>query len=85
MHAMAYHGGLEMVVLFGGDGEGELLDDTWAWDGSSWIDLDVDARPEGRLGHAMAYDSARERIVLFGGNPGHDAEQFGDTWELVLE
>ena len=34
--AMAYDEARRRVVLFGGDGEHGLLDDTWEWDGREW-------------------------------------------------
>ncbi len=78
-HAMVYDEGLELVILFGGnDDDGELLDETWTWDGVRWRKLELDERPPPRHRHAMAYDRERAQIVLFGGDD--DNGPVGDTW-----
>lgn len=69
------------VVLFGGRlVGGGLSDQTWEWDGVSWLRRTVAITPPARTRHSMAYDEARGRIVLFG---GRDANLVGldDTWE----
>jgi hypothetical protein len=73
------------AVLFGGEGAGGLLDDTWLLeadaDGTRWTRLDPAVRPGPRAWHAMGYDPARRAVVVFGGSaPGgaRDAE----VWEL---
>lgn len=85
--ALAYDAARRVVVLFGGVGESTTgvreLDDTWEWDGVTWVERAVMRRPDARSGHAMAYDTARRRVVLFGGVtrfPGVDTRH-GDTWE----
>jgi hypothetical protein len=70
--------------MFGGLGlpSASDLDDTWEWDGETWMQVS-DIGPPARGGHAMAYDKQRERVVLFGGRVvagGLDA-YFSDTWE----
>jgi hypothetical protein len=81
-HAMAYDSARARVVLFGGDdrsGPG-MFDDTWEWDGSSWVERAAGRRPVPRSYHAVAYDSGRGRTVLFGGR--HDTGAWNDsTWE----
>jgi hypothetical protein len=54
-------------VLFGGSVGAEPTDDTWEWDGDTWIVRTPATRPPARYGHAMAYDAARGKTVLFGG------------------
>jgi hypothetical protein len=55
------------LILFGGRGDdGALLDDTWAWNGSSWNQLPTTSAPGGREGAAMTADDAGQ-VVLFGG------------------
>ena len=52
-HAMAYDPVNRRTVLFGGsnsprydsDTPGELLDDTWVWDGTSWTQLFPETSP----------------------------------------
>jgi hypothetical protein len=76
--AMAYDSARGRVVLFGGS-SGNEMEDTWEWDGATWIEkATTGARPPERSGHAMAYDSARGRVVLFGGYGGG---YWQDTWE----
>ena len=52
------------VVLFGGD----LGDETWRYDGTSWAALTTATSPPGRSNHAMVWDSLRKRVVLFVGS-----------------
>ena len=66
------------VVLFGGY-NGNLLGDTWEWNGNSWTPVaPAGAGPFMRSVPAMAYDSVRHTTVLFGGSTGNVAS---DTWE----
>lgn len=86
MAALAWHGGLEKLVMFGGNsGAGNddaLLGDTWSWDGDEWVQLVDDGDgPTGRDNTLMAYDVVRDRIVLFGGYVG-SGNYVADTWEL---
>jgi hypothetical protein len=78
-HAMVYDAARGRVVVFGGEFALRSSDDTWEWDGSTWIERPTAGRPAARNGHAMVYDSLRRRIVLFGGVDG--TTRFGDTWE----
>lgn len=83
--AMAYDPGVgaRRVVLFGGAGDnGAVLDDTWEWDGLSWRQAVVTARPPARSAHAMAYDPSRGRVMLFGGRDAA-GQVLGDTWEYL--
>ncbi|MBN2360211.1 MAG: hypothetical protein JXR83_12235 [Deltaproteobacteria bacterium] len=85
-HAMAYDSTRECVVLFGGyhnfpEDFDEELQDTWEWDGQSWIErTPFEDNPPARGQHAMVYDSQRQRVVLFGGQDSRGAI-FQDTWE----
>ncbi|MGA2536477.1 MAG: kelch repeat-containing protein [Terracidiphilus sp.] len=76
----AYDAGDQKVVLFGGYNYKTTgyLSDTWAWDGSDWIEQDPPASPSGRDLAGMAYDSVEKKVVLFGGvgSPGY----LSDTW-----
>jgi len=82
-HGMAYDSQRKVVVLFGGETStsgGSLLDDTWEYDGKTWIKINTVHKPAPR-GSAplMAFDSCRGRIVLFG---GQDASGLPiETWE----
>lgn len=87
----------QRVLLFGGrnsaKNDSDVLDDLWAWDGSTWTEVDATAstdQPSARAGAAMAFDPIREAVVMFGGTDGsgpqNDTWQLaGDEWELVQE
>jgi N-acetylneuraminic acid mutarotase len=73
-----------IIYMFGGGGEGaalgEYLSDTWAWDGTTWTQLDVSG-PSARAGAAMA--PLGDKLVLFGGGaPGEYGLEYtlDDTW-----
>jgi hypothetical protein len=81
---MAFDEARSVSVLFGGHHgprppDGNLLKDTWEWDGSVWTERTTSTAPAPRSAHGMAYDSARAVTVLFGGNGG--SAPLGDTWE----
>ncbi|MEZ4271445.1 MAG: hypothetical protein R3C68_08440 [Myxococcota bacterium] len=67
-HSMAFHAGLDELVLFGGGTDFSHLKDTWLWDRSQWVQQ-ADAPDEltGRVNAAMVYDAGRDKIMLFGG------------------
>ena len=75
---MAYHPGLQVIVLYGGSGG--PLGDTWSWDGRAWARLPIPAAP-GRFNTVMAWDPSARRLVRFGGWDGE--RRTSDTWELT--
>ena len=78
-HSMAYDVDHEVIVLFGGEANGNFFGDTWLWDGATWTQVATTGpSPSARARSAMAFDSVRHRVVLFG---GWDGQHFGDTWE----
>jgi hypothetical protein len=77
--AVAYNSGNNTAVLFGGTTNEKWVDETWIWNGSTWVQPNLTHHPAARAKHAMAYDEARNRVVLFGG-ASHQT-QFDDTWE----
>jgi hypothetical protein len=79
-----------VTLLFGGHvASGELLGDTWEWDGARWS-FRSDSGPTPRVAHAMAYDAARGLVWLSGGidRRGIDTFQTGtwswDGWSWTL-
>lgn len=81
--AAAYDPQTKQVLLFGGRHApyttGPSLNDTWAWDGTTWRELDrgSDGPPPGE-GSSMAWDDALSEMVLVasaGDAPGGD-----ETW-----
>ncbi|WP_372629898.1 cadherin-like beta sandwich domain-containing protein [Cohnella sp.] len=71
------------VILFGGEGNSGLLNDTWVWTGGSdntWQEkLSVGTPPSKRKHAAMAYDPVSDSVILFGGE-GQSGALLGDTW-----
>lgn len=71
--AMAYDPATRVVMLYGGRlGPGQLVSDTWAWDGRVWRQLDGGTGdPPAGEGFTMAWDQAHGQMVLAGGlGPG---------------
>jgi hypothetical protein len=71
------------VLLFGGQqapfGAGRPLNDTWAWDGSTWRELDRGATdPAAGEGSSMAWDNALSEMVLV--TAEGDASGGDQTW-----
>jgi hypothetical protein len=81
---MACDGATGMVILFGGDnGSGIVYGDTWAWNGTTWLQLSMLSALGLRGGAQMAYDSGLRRVVLFGGSDMNDTWTWdGTTWTL---
>ncbi|MEZ6015064.1 MAG: hypothetical protein R3F49_08125 [Planctomycetota bacterium] len=78
---LVYDSARHVHVLFGGEGPGGLLDDTWEWDGTNWTEVLTAVRPAPRRAHALVYDARRGKTVLFGG-VDLNGVSFGDTWEF---
>ena len=73
------------LVVFGGQGERSLLDDTWAFDlaRSTWTRLQTrGAAPEARLGADAVFDPVGRRMIVWAGQAG--SRFFDDTWALDL-
>jgi hypothetical protein len=73
------------TILFGGqiefgNGRIHLFNDTWAWNGAVWTQLQQATSPPARAYASMAYDAATSTIVLFGGGNCCFGGQMGDTW-----
>ncbi len=84
--SMAFDPGLHQLILFGGEGPGgQLLGDTWAWNGASWYQQSVpsgDPSPSARSAAPMAFTGG-DHLVLFGGtglNASGTSSSLGDTW-----
>ncbi len=71
------------VIMFGGKQEPGFisLDDTWAYDGTTWTQLVGSATPIARTFHTIAYDISRDRVVLMDG-AGPVFEDVRDLWEF---
>ena len=84
-HGMAYDAGRGVTVLYGGDDEHQVRDDTWEYDGAAWRLVPATGGPGRREGPSMAYDGQRKVTVLFGGIKSDSGTMtplpFDDTWE----
>jgi hypothetical protein len=80
--AMAYDIARSRIVLFGGsDDRDRPLQDTWEWDGQTWLNVTpAGQKPSARSRHKMAYDRVRRRMVLFAGD-NHTSQLPRDMWE----
>jgi hypothetical protein len=87
--AMAYDPSAHTVVLFGGRlGPGEVVNDTWAWNGTTWRKLDSGTgNPPAGEGSAMAWDFSRNEMMLVNSNGGAGGETWlwkGDQWVHLI-
>jgi hypothetical protein len=78
--AHAYDSKNHLLLLFGGQGGGELSD-FWSWDGLVWTQLmpDGGTGPSARKQVPATFDANRGKMVIFGGENGNT--YLGDTWE----
>ena len=80
--AMAYDPVEDVVVLYGGAGEVDENNDTWAWDGNTWTDLESDPSMTTVAG-AMVWDPEGQHLLLFGEDGSVWAWMTDDWSELV--
>jgi cysteine-rich repeat protein len=66
------------AVMFGGDGGGSTLGDTWIWNGVAWTQSTPAQSPSARQGAAMAFDG--EHVTMFGGTASPGAPGIAETW-----
>jgi Galactose oxidase, central domain len=64
---MAYDPATSQIVVFGGEGNGGVLGDTWTYDGSEWTQQQPTASPSSREYGSMAYDPDTGEMLMFGG------------------
>ena len=94
-HLMVFDERRGRTVLFGGMGSAPRgtpppgLDDTWEFDGTQWVQLQVQG-PGRRHGAGATYDSQRGLVLMFGGHDGtrmrNDLWAFdGTSWRLLFE
>ena len=83
--AMAYDATIGDVVLFGGflGSWQDTLSDTWAWNGSDWMEIYPSTVPPNRYDFSMDYDPLNRVLVMFGGYSSTVVRD--DTWLLELK
>ncbi len=89
-HAMAFDTSRGRIVLFGGYGPsypaGTDTNDTWEFDGTTWVQVLPQNSPASASQAAMVYDQSRARIVMFGGS-GSPAQAWeytpGPVWAVA--
>ncbi len=77
----AYDASAKKIVLFGGDNDARVLDDTWIYDCAkrTWKHVKPKASPPPRAGHAMVYVPQHKAVLLAGGYDG-GWKALGDVW-----
>lgn len=85
-HTLAYDERRQKTVLFGGANRAGLpFNDTWEYDGATWVQVFPPTSPPARAYHVLAYDTVRQRTVLFGGTYLTDTWEYdGTTWTQIL-
>ncbi len=76
--ASAYDPVSKLTVIFGGNSQGNLLDETWVFDGKGWSHLVTPVHPSARATASMSYDRKTRKVVLFGGFSS--TAILNDTW-----
>ena len=80
--SMVYDPDYKRIYLFGGSYSFEKdiwkYNDTWAWDGSIWQQIQLNNQPAIRDSAAMAYDPVHHIVLLYGG--ASIAAPLNDTW-----
>lgn len=83
-YGAAYDTRRDQVVMFGGmssnvRGSATYNNETWIFDGTSWVRRFPATSPSPRGWCQLSYDESRSRVVLFGGADATNA--FEETWE----
>jgi hypothetical protein len=83
--AMTYDQNIKKTVLFGGFNDLNYLDETWTWDGTTWVQIKKNTAPA-RSHAAMWFDPNMNRTVMYGGigqrSTNDRIERFADMWSF---
>ncbi len=87
--AMAYDNESDRLVLYGGEYESMLSNQTWSYDFNSnqWTSITPAVSPPPLSYHQLVYDSESDLVVLFGGitvNSEMDSVWNNETWTYDL-
>ena len=79
---MTYEPEHQVVVVFGGYGNGSHLGDTWVLDLDSkeWKEMKPEVAPSPRAATTMVYDPDNEQMILFGGFAVGHSIVSNQTW-----
>ncbi len=81
---MTYDANSNSLILFGGRALLGLVNDTWSWNGTQWIQLIANENPNSppaRTNSVMSYSFDIGKTILFGGDPRTNPQSFlNDTW-----
>jgi len=69
-HTMAYDEARQVMVMYGGLNDATSGNETWEWDGATWVQRFPANSPPYLYQHIMVYDANRGRIVLQEKAPG---------------
>ena len=85
VHRMVYDQARQQIMLFGGAGPTpgaisgtSIFNDTWTWNGTTWVQQSPITSPPNRYRHAMAYDPPSSQVIVFGGVVNNNCG--ADTW-----
>jgi len=82
--SMAYDPSLGQLVLFGGTPIGGPVslgfNDTWTYNGTTWVEQSPINPPPPRGDASMAFDPGTDQLVLFGGYRVGEDLDLNDTW-----
>jgi hypothetical protein len=77
--SMAYDQARQQIVFFGGPyGGSQTSNQTWVFDGSTWIQKFPATVPPARYSAGLAYDPIHQQVVMFGG--ATQSAILSDTW-----
>ncbi|MGH9959284.1 MAG: hypothetical protein ACREBC_19530, partial [Pyrinomonadaceae bacterium] len=54
----------------GNTGRAKLVNETWAWNGTNWMETAPPSSPPPTGDHRMVYDHARRQVMLFNDHIG---------------
>ncbi|HXM39704.1 MAG TPA: hypothetical protein VN924_00540 [Bryobacteraceae bacterium] len=82
--SIAFDAHIGAVILFGGYGPWpDVLTDTWAGNGATWMKISPATAPPDRYSAGMDYDPVNKSVLMFGGYSSTVVR--ADTWLLALE
>lgn len=83
--SLVYDNNIKKVVLFGGHDGTNYIDQTWTWDGATWLRVKKDPPPSRGLA-SMWYDPTLKRTVIFGGIGRLTSQdritRYNDMWQF---